>query len=261
VLSMDKNISDIISKLENILKEIDEKVLIANEGYLKNEKAKDFIIKVSKELDELFSKDPIQYNKYLALIEKKNIRWWEEEKTIFVTENNSRYRRLVNYHDIVKEMLKIYDPKSLFKNLSKQNTYHYSQGDSYSAQRMVIKIMKSANNSIVIIDPYLDDTIFDYIDLIDTKIYIKLVTSKVKKMFEKLLYGLMNIRENVNAKKSEGFHDRYIIIDEKEIWSLGTSINYIGKNAFDIGKITDKEAIDKIMKDCNLWWENGKSIN
>jgi len=126
---------------------------------------------------------------------------------------------------------------------------------------MVIKIMRSANKSIVIIDPYLDDIIFNYIDLIDEEIDIKLVTSQIKKIFKELLNDLKNVRKNIDARKSEGFHDRYIIIDGKEIWNLGTSINYIGKNAFQINKVTEEETINKIMKDCNLWWKNGKDIN
>jgi len=126
---------------------------------------------------------------------------------------------------------------------------------------MVIKIMKSANNSIVIIDPYLDDTIFNYIDLIDGGIDIKLIISKIKKMFKELLHDLRNIRKNIDAKQMEGFHDRYIIIDGEETWHLGASINYVGKGAFQINKVTDKKTVDKIINDYNLWWNNGENIN
>lgn len=258
---MNENKDDIINKLENILKEIDEKISFANEGYLKNKEAQDFIIKVSRELDNLLPKDSIPYRKYLSLIEKKEDKWWRVEKTTFVTANSSNYRRLFNYQDIIKELLKLYVPEALDEYLSKQNIYYYSEGNFFEAKRKVIKIMKSANNSIVIIDPYLDDIIFNYIDLIDAEINIKLITSKIKKMFKELLNDLRNIRKNVDAKQSEGFHDRYIIIDEKEIWHLGTSINYIGKNAFQINKVTDKETNDKVMTDYNLWWQNGKNIN
>jgi len=258
---MNKNKDDIINKLENILKEIDEKISFANEGYLKNKETQDFIIMVSRELDNLLPKDSIPHRKYLSLIEEKEDKWWQVEKTTFVTANSSNYRRLFNYQDIIKELLKLYVPEALDEYLSKQNNYYYSKGNFFEAKRKIIKIMKSASNSIVIIDPYLDDTVFDYIDLIDEKIDIKLITSKIKKMFKELLNDLRNIRKNVDAKQSEGFHDRYIIIDEKEIWHLGTSINYIGKNAFQINKVTDKETNDKVMTDYNLWWKNGKNIN
>ena len=258
---MDKSGNDLISKLESILKEIDEKISFANDGLLKNKEAEDFIMKVRREIDNLLLKDSIPHRRYLSLREEKDDKWWKVEKTTFVTKNSSRYRRLFIWQGIVKEILKNYDPESLVEYLSKQNNYCYSRGNFYEAKRMIIKIMKSANNSIVIIDPYLDDTIFDYIDLIDVEIEIKLIASKIKKMFKELFNDLRNTRKNINAKQTEGFHDRYIIIDGKEIWHLGTSINYIGKNAFQINKVTDEETINKIMKDYNLWWKNGKDLN
>ena len=258
---MDKNKNDIINKLENILKEIDEKNSFASEGLLKNKEAEDFIMRVRRELDNLLPKDSILHRKYLRLREEKDDKYWKVEKTTFVAEHSSNYRRLFNYQDIVKELLKMSDPESLFEHLSRRNNYYYPKDNFYEAKRMVIKIMRSADSSIVIIDPYLDDTIFDFIDLIDTEINIKLITSKTKKMFKELLNALRDKRKNVVAKQSEGFHDRYIIIDEKEIWHLGTSINYIGKNAFQINKVTEEEPINKIMKDYNLWWKNGKDLN
>lgn len=251
VLSMDKNRNDLIKKLESILKEIDEKISFANEGYLKNKEAQDFIIMVARELNSLLPKDSIPHRRYLRLIEEKEDRCWKVEKKTFVAKNSSNYCRLFNFQDIVKELLKTCDPEALLEYLSKQNNFYYSKGNFFEAKRMVIKIMKSASNSIVIIDPYLDDTIFDYIDLIDEKIDIKLIASKIKKIIKELINDLRNIRKNIDAKQSGGFHDRYIIIDE-EIWHLGTSINYIGKNAFQINKVTDKETIDKVMNDYNL---------
>ena len=246
---MDKNRNDIINKLESILKKIDEKISFANEGYLKNKEAQDFIIMVMRELENLLAKDSIPHRIYLRLREEKEDKYWKVEKTTFVTENSSNYRRLFNYQYIIKELLKICDPEALFEYIAKQNNYYYSKGNFYEAKRMVINIMRSANKSIVIIDPYLDDIIFNYIDLIDEEIDIKLVTSQIKKIFKELLNDLKNIRKNVDARQSEGFHDRYIIIDGKEIWHLGTSINYIGKNAFQINKVTNKETIDKVMND------------
>jgi len=86
---MGKNRSDTIDKLESILKEIDEKISFANKGYLKNEEAKDFIIKVIRKLENLFPEDSIPHRRYLRLREEKDDKWWKLEKTIFVTKNSS----------------------------------------------------------------------------------------------------------------------------------------------------------------------------
>jgi len=47
--------------------------------------------------------------------------------------------------------------------------------------------------------------------------------------------------------KTNKFHDRFIIIDNKEMYHLGASIKDLGKKCFGINKIEDLEIIEKII--------------
>ena len=42
------------------------------------------------------------------------------------------------------------------------------------------------------------------------------------------------------------FHDRFIIIDNKELYHIGASLKDLGKKCFAISKIEDDEYIEKI---------------
>ena len=46
--------------------------------------------------------------------------------------------------------------------------------------------------------------------------------------------------------KTNKFHDRFIVIDNKKMYHLGASIKDLGKKCFAISKIEDDEYIDKI---------------
>ena len=48
--------------------------------------------------------------------------------------------------------------------------------------------------------------------------------------------------------KTNKFHDRFIIIDNEEMYHLGASIKDLGKKCFGINKIEDVEIIEKIIK-------------
>ncbi len=50
----------------------------------------------------------------------------------------------------------------------------------------------------------------------------------------------------LKINKTNKFHDRFIIIDNKEMYHLGASIKDLGKKCFGINKIEDIEIIDKI---------------
>lgn len=258
---MNEDRSKIASNLENILNEINEKIEIANEGLLKVKVAEEFISKKRREMNLLFPKDSKIQLRYEKLSEDKFLKWWKVDKKIFVNEHSSNYQQLLTLQDIVKELLKDCDPEFLIEHISKQDNFYFPKGDIYNARRMLIKILKSAKNDIVIIDPYLDDTIFDFIELIDSEISFKLLTSsKTKKVIIKLFNDLKTTRTTIQVKQSDDFHDRYIIINEKVIWHLGASINYMGRKAFQINKVITESEINKIINDYNSWWQNGNII-
>ena len=47
--------------------------------------------------------------------------------------------------------------------------------------------------------------------------------------------------------KTNKFHDRFIVLDNEEMYHLGASIKDLGKKCFGINKIEDKEIIEKII--------------
>ena len=48
--------------------------------------------------------------------------------------------------------------------------------------------------------------------------------------------------------KTDKFHDRFIIIDNKELYHCGASIKDLGKKCFGINKIDDIEIINKFVR-------------
>ena len=52
----------------------------------------------------------------------------------------------------------------------------------------------------------------------------------------------------LKVAKTDKFHDRFIIIDNKELYHCGASIKDLGKKCFGINKIDDIEIINKFVK-------------
>ena len=51
----------------------------------------------------------------------------------------------------------------------------------------------------------------------------------------------------LKVAKTNKFHDRFIIIDNKEMYHLGASIKDLGKKCFGINRIEDMEIIGKFI--------------
>ena len=58
-------------------------------------------------------------------------------------------------------------------------------------------------------------------------------------------YGKITVVDN------NDFHDRFIILDDKECYSIGASLNYAGTKTFGIIKIETKELVESILSSLN----------
>ena len=108
----------------------------------------------------------------------------------------------------------------------------FYEGQVFDADVFVTKYILSAKDSIVLIDNYVDITTLEMLAKKGKEVRLKIVTSKkgnglaqsdIKRFQEQ--YGKLEISE------SASFHDRFLIIDDKELYISGASLKDLGKNA------------------------------
>lgn len=62
-----------------------------------------------------------------------------------------------------------------------QKISSFSVGNVYRATKQLFKILKRANSEAVIVDEYLDDTVFDYIESLDPVCFGEVADRKQKR--------------------------------------------------------------------------------
>lgn len=119
----------------------------------------------------------------------------------------------------------------------RKNNEIYFNGQIYDAYSKIIDIMSRSKKQLIIIDSYADKTVLDMISKL--KVNVTLVVK------EKTLLSDLDIEKynkqynNLKIVYDNTFHDRYLIVDKKELYHLGTSLNHIGEKTFSINKIED----------------------
>ena len=104
-------------------------------------------------------------------------------------------------------------------------------------------------NEIILIDNYIDDTVltlFSKIPNIKITIYTNTISKQLKLDFEKYSKQYQNT-ELIQFKNS---HDRFLIIDKKEVYHLGASLKDLGKKWFAFSKfeIENLKILDYLKK-------------
>lgn len=166
----------------------------------------------------------------------------------FISSNGQLFERLTNVeyklleHD--KKFDKVFDQLQNEENI-KQKIFF--EGQIYDAYSLIIDIIKKANRKILIIDNYIDDSVLKMLTKKNDKVVVVILTSE-KSNIQKIDIQKFNKEYPIlKVAKTNKFHDRFIVIDNKEMYHLGASIKDLGKKCFGINKIEDIEIINKII--------------
>lgn len=107
----------------------------------------------------------------------------------------------------------------------------FGAGEVYDIFRALNKVIASAEKSIYVIDPYLDDTIFNhYLTSRKPSVSVKLLVcnnaDKLKPAAEKYIAQFGHV---VEIRKTNAVHDRVIFTDGYVCWVLGQSLKDAAK--------------------------------
>ena len=140
------------------------------------------------------------------------------------------------------------DIKLLQESLNKMNkTQEYDgiffKGQVYDSYSLMIKILNKAKKKITIIDNYIDKQLLDILRNVNKDILI--ITNKFNNHDYTKYQSQYN---NITLKINNNIHDRFIILDNKELYHIGASLKDLGKKCFAINKIENKEWLNNLLK-------------
>ena len=166
----------------------------------------------------------------------------------FISNNAAIFQRLENVE--IKQIKTDEKIDRIFKALEnhslnpKQGIFY--DGQIFDAYKFVTELIKGAKKSIVLIDNYVDETIltlFSKNQNIDVKIYTKNLNKQLK--LDLVKYNAQY--RPIELKRFNKSHDRFLIIDNKEIYHFGASLKDLGKKWFAFSKF-DMDALDLLRK-------------
>jgi hypothetical protein len=148
---------------------------------------------------------------------------------------NQRMDRIENnFENLSKEVSKISLQLST-QDLPNQGVFF--EGQIFDAYELASKIIRSAKREIILIDNYIDESCLTHLakkaENVEVYLYTKTPSKQlaldVKKANEQ--YGKFQVHTLTKS------HDRFLIIDQKELYHLGASLKDLGKKWFAFSKM------------------------
>ena len=167
----------------------------------------------------------------------------------FLIYNGQLFQEIDNIKFQLLEHNKKFD--KVFNELQKNSQDEFKQriffeGQIYDAYSLIIDIIKSSKLKILIIDNYIDDSILKMLSKKNKDVEVVILTSQNCNINSLDINKFNKQYPILKVARTNKFHDRFIVIDNKKLYHIGASLKDLGKKCFAISKINDNEYIEKI---------------
>ena len=168
---------------------------------------------------------------------------------VFERLNNIEYRMLEQNKKLTEHDKKF---DQVFDALQRKQESEFKQsiffdGQIYDAYSLIIDIIKKAKQKILIIDNYIDDSILKMLSKKNKNVEVVILTSQNTNLNKLDINKFNKQYPTLKIATTNKFHDRFIVIDNKELYHCGASLKDLGKKCFAISRIEDDEYIEKII--------------
>lgn len=143
---------------------------------------------------------------------------------------NQRMDRIENnYENLSKEVSKI---SFQLKTQELPNQGIFFDGQIFDAYLFVAELIKKAKTDIILIDNYVDETVLILLAKRNKKVSATIYTKNISKQLQLDLTKHNSQYPEIKAIEFTDAHDRFLIIDQNELYHLGASLKDLGKKWF-----------------------------
>ena len=157
-----------------------------------------------------------------------------------------RFKELEN--DVVLLKHQVSDISKTIEDKNKTPTQGiFFNGQIFDAYKFVSDLVRSAGKSIILLDNYIDDTVLTLFSKRKKHVNVSIYTRTISKQLALDLKKFNDQYEPVDIKEFKNAHDRFLIVDDKEIYHFGASLKDLGKKLFAFSKF-DNKALEILTK-------------
>ena len=119
----------------------------------------------------------------------------------------------------------------------------FFDGQIFDAYAFATNLIKSAKNSLILIDNYIDENTLLMLSKRTTGVDATIYTQRITPQLQLDLTRHNNQYPPINIRTYRQAHDRFLIIDRSDVYHIGASLKDLGKKLFAFSKMDIPESI------------------
>ena len=113
----------------------------------------------------------------------------------------------------------------------------FFDGQIFDAYKFATDLIKSAKCSLVLIDNYVDESVLLMLSKRNSEVSATIYTHKINAQLQLDLNKHNDQYPPIEARTYKSSHDRFLIIDNTEVYHIGASLKDLGKKMFAFSKL------------------------
>lgn len=110
-------------------------------------------------------------------------------------------------------------------------------GEIFEAYKFMTDLIKIANESIIVIDNYIDESVLTMLDKRKDGVVATICTDKISNQLKLDLERHNKQYSAIEIQTVKDIHDRFVIIDNEDVFHIGASLKDLGKKLFAFSKL------------------------
>jgi hypothetical protein len=171
----------------------------------------------------------------------------------FLTQNGDIFKRLHQIearqitfeHQTNTQFNQLFDALEHKQLTPKQGIFY--DGEVFDAYQFVCDLVRSAKQSIILVDNYLDESVLTLLSKRSEGVTISLYTPQINEQLKLDIVKFNQQYPSLSAELFKNAHDRFLIIDELHLYHFGASLKDLGKKWFAFSKM-DISLLDFLRK-------------
>jgi hypothetical protein len=152
------------------------------------------------------------------------------------------------------EQLEMMRPKNLGVSVSVEREGIYFAGQQFDAMLRVSQILSAARSTITIIDGYIGEEVLALLTTKASSVTAFILTKPLPPALAVIAKAFNSQHGRLSIRSSQAFHDRFVIIDDRDFYHFGASIKDLGKRGFMFSRIEETEMIEALRKKFSQEW-------
>lgn len=124
----------------------------------------------------------------------------------------------------------------------------FFNGETFDAYVFVADLIRSAKENIKLVDNYIDESVLLLLSKRQAEVSATIYTERITNQFQTDLSKYNSQYPPITIKEIEKVHDRFLIIDQQQLYHFGASFKDLGKRLFVVSKIEEPTVTKALIK-------------